>query len=295
MLGQVFCPHFRAIEGFVLADAVHDPRQASGVVHFRVVADDEVNFSRINNLGDVHEKLVGKLALNGVDQGDFFLVVELQKEFKRGSVKDRKKNDKFSEADEAVLLHQWMSDQIALYRKVGQFHTDGHLGNILVDNDATAGYTTFVWNDFGRTTSYMGHPEQQFCHTLEGVSKFSFQSPEVAEIARRLPEKHCGGENCCVVLNKPENDVLVSHFDQLLGKLEKSNALKGNWHRLSGLRMGERVSMFEQRMTSMEEELKKDQARIAWLEKEREKDRTRFAALEKQIQSSYTQTYVVCC
>ena len=47
---------------FVFSDSVHHPRQAAGMVHFRVIADHNIDFLGIDNLGDIVEQLIGKLA-----------------------------------------------------------------------------------------------------------------------------------------------------------------------------------------------------------------------------------------
>ena len=83
VFGQVFGPHFGAVEGFVFADAVHDPRQASGMIHFRVVADDNIDFGGVHHLGDIAEKLIGKRTLDRIDQGNFF--IDDQKRIVRGA------------------------------------------------------------------------------------------------------------------------------------------------------------------------------------------------------------------
>ena len=73
MLFQVLGTHLGAVKGFVFADAVHDPRQTAGMVHFRMVADHQVDFPRVHDLGDVVQQLVRKFPFDRVDQGDLFI------------------------------------------------------------------------------------------------------------------------------------------------------------------------------------------------------------------------------
>ena len=119
--------------------------------------------------------------------------------------------------DKFVLFANWFADQRSFKANAGTFHIDGHCNNVLVNN--STGVVQFVWNDFGKTTSYTDHPQMQAEATLASLY----------ETTDLIASEHCGAlDDACVdaSLNWVQNHKLFTSpmvTNRLVGSLLLAN------------------------------------------------------------------------
>jgi hypothetical protein len=192
---------------------------------------------------------------SGDDDGDdasaseFVMVVERQTRHST-SVAALSSGLGLSEDDTFVFLHHWLSGQLDLVASSGMFHLDGHTANVLVNTTATP--YTFAWNDFGRTTSHPGHPDEQLKKTIRTV----------AVLARKHASLECAAQRLDRVsaLRDLTQDGVKDTFLGALSCLEDLSLMAQSRvvSRLSGRRMGARVARLER----IVEELRKENAEL---------------------------------
>eukprot|EP00760_Papus_ankaliazontas_P036593 PhM_4_TR8350/c1_g1_i1/m.69579 len=161
------------------------------------------------------------------------MVVERQHKLSMGLGKAAA-DKKLNVSDVYVFVHHWLTGQLEFRKSRGNFHFDAHPDNVLVNLTATP--MTFVWNDFGSTTSHVGAASDQFQRTIVTVKEFvNSYAPLNARAFQAILQEAADGA-------VKGEAIVVSSFKKALEWLESNRGLfNENAKRLAGQRMGQKL------------------------------------------------------
>jgi regulator of replication initiation timing len=200
-------------------------------------------------------------------QSGMYLTLEEQIFFSEGTVQHLHDQDKLSQLDAFIIGANWFADQRSFKQHLGTFHLDGHPGNLLV-NRTEEGMMGIIWNDWGSTTSFMDHPEEQGARTVAsimGILKKHFALPDLL-----LNECMQLTMKCCDVVLAwvTTNELFADH------RVTK---------RLVGSLLLDRVTRLEEKVTALEADNVALREQVTALEADNVAIKEDNVALRKQV------------